>query len=227
LEQAVLEFKPDVLLVHTEQAAAVATLVGAATGVPVVVVLHGINTSARLDSEGEHARLRTTLRAATRVVLVGEPLWEHFSRIAGCADTFRIVHNGFRLPPAEDVKPDAPWPSTLRFISVSNLHQGKGIDLNLQAFAQLYREGWRNWTYTIVGAGPEYLTLQALVATLGLGEYVRFTGAVDHAAVYRLLSGAEVFVLPSWREAFGIAWLEAMACGLLAVADLLHTSSMK
>ena len=218
LEMTIRKYQPDVLLVHTEQAAAVATLAGATTGVPVVVVLHGINTSAGLNTIAEHARVRTTLCSAKRVVLVGEPLWQHFSDIAGSTENFRIVHNGFKFPPSDLVKTDLCWPSTVRFISVSNLAVGKGIDLNLRAFAKLYREGQCNWTYTIVGAGSELHSLQTLAGESGIAELVHFAGAVDHTAVYGLLAGADVFVLPSWREAFGVAWLEAMACGLLAVA---------
>jgi len=213
----VLNFKPDVLLVHTEQAAVLGILVGAATGVPVIAVLHGINTSARLNTAAELARVRTTLRAAKRVVLVGEPLQKYFSNIAGSSENFRIVHNGFKLPPPALVKPDIPWSSKVRFISVSNLVEGKGVDLNIHAFAQLYREGHCNWTYTIVGDGSQRSALQRLAYKSGCSDNFRFTGAVDHSAVYPLLAEADVFVLPSWREAFGVAWLEAMACGLLVV----------
>ncbi len=217
LQQAIRTFQPDVLIAHTEQAGALAVTVAAASGLPTVIVLHGINPSPRLNTVAELALLRATLCSAQRVVLVGEPLWQHFARIAGRTEHFRIVPNGFRPPAPAQIRTVAPWPSCLRFISVSNLHEGKGIDLTLRALGKLQQQGHGNWHYTIVGSGAERPLLQTLVAGLGIVDKVRFAGAVDHDQVYALLAQADVFVLPSWREAFGVAWLEAMACGLLAI----------
>ncbi|HTQ98461.1 MAG TPA: glycosyltransferase family 4 protein [Candidatus Acidoferrum sp.] len=215
LRATVARFKPDVILAHTELMGAAAVAVGKASGLPSVVVLHGINPDPRLDTAAERQRLRETLDAATRVVLVGEPLRQYFAARSGHHDHFRIVHNGF-VPPSR-VRSAEPCPTTLRLISVSNLHAGKGIDLTLRALAQLHRQGNAAWHYTVVGDGAERTPLQALTAELGLSAQVTFVGAIDHAAVYDRLCQADVFVLPSWREAFGIAWLEAMACGLLAI----------
>jgi len=218
LRKEIAAFKPDVIIAHTEQAGGAAVAVAESTAVPVVVVLHGINTHPGLNTAAEHARLRHTLRAAERVVLVGASLAPHFAGISGADGNFRVVPNGFAPPPAVVPRPAGAWPQPLRFISVSNLHEGKGVDLNLQALARLAALGFRDWTYTIVGDGAQRKELEQLVRQLGLGKAVRFTGAVDNALVYGLLAEADVFVLPSWREAFGIAWLEAMSAGLLAVA---------
>jgi glycosyltransferase involved in cell wall biosynthesis len=46
---------------------------------------------------------------------------------------------------------------------------------------------------------------------------VNFIGAQPHELIYDLLCGADIFVLPSYREAFGIAYLEAMAAGLVTI----------
>jgi glycosyltransferase involved in cell wall biosynthesis len=105
-----------------------------------------------------------------------------------------------------------------RLVSVSNLHEGKGIDITLEALAILDAQGKRDWTYTIVGDGAERRALAASADSLGLGDRVRFAGAQRHDAVFRTLMECDVFVLPSYREAFGIAYLEAMACGLPTIA---------
>ena len=77
-------------------------------------------------------------------------------------------------------------------------------------------EGWR-----LVIAGPdEQGTLKALktqVARLGLEESVVFAGPVYGAEKERLLRAADVFVLPSRSENFGIAVAEALACGVPVV----------
>lgn len=71
----------------------------------------------------------------------------------------------------------------------------------------------------VVGDGPELPALKRLAGRLGLGNAVRFLGALPDAARVRAEYGrAQVFCLPSLQEGFGIVYLEAMAAGLPVVA---------
>ena len=69
----------------------------------------------------------------------------------------------------------------------------------------------------LVGDGPERPRTLALAAEMGLRDDVAFLGR--HAAVEELLSCADLFLLPSESESFGLAALEAMACGAPVVAS--------
>ena len=60
-------------------------------------------------------------------------------------------------------------------------------------------------------------TLQALAERCGVAERVRFLGPVHGRDKWRLMATADVFALPSYSENFGIAALEAMACGVPVV----------
>nr|WP_247001696.1 glycosyltransferase [Halosolutus gelatinilyticus] len=68
--------------------------------------------------------------------------------------------------------------------------------------------------YLIVGDGPLREELEAHAIELGVRDAVTFTGSVPNEDVFGYLKSADVFVLPSYEEAFGVAYLEAMACGL-------------
>jgi len=204
--------------VHTELPAYGAVRMREKLGVPVIVSLHGINTAPRLlNTQRKRSILSHTLTNADRVVLVGEPLRKYFAEIAKRDEHFRVVHNGFYLP--KNCRPTEPTKmhDDLRIISVSNLHEGKGIDLNIEALAQLHQEGFRNWSYTIVGDGQEHMSLERSVRQHGLEDQIRFAGGQSHNEVFRLLKEHDVFLLPSYREAFGVAYLEAMAAGLLTI----------
>ena len=206
---------------HGEDVAPVVARASHAAGVPCVVTIHGIDTAPRgLGAPMQRARYAKALRDVDRVILVGEPLRAPFLDVVRRQDHFRIVPNGFS-PPPPDVKGRA-W-SHLRseerveLISVSNVVEGKGIDFTIEALARLAARGHSRWRYRVVGEGPQRSALEGRVKALGLGEAVEFLGARPHEEVYGLLAGADVFVLPSYREAFGIAYLEAMAMGLLAI----------
>lgn len=203
---------------HTEGEAAVAVRIGSDLGLPVVVTLHGLNLGPRhLGSAARRRRFGAALAAADRVILVGEPLRPMFREAAHGDGNFRVVFNGASMPQP------APAPRTfeagepIRFVAVGNLHEGKGHAVALRALAQARAAGLGGWTFTIAGDGRERAALERLSADLGLARQVRFLGIVPHDRVFEVLRQADVFLLPSWREAFGVAYLEAMASGLLAV----------
>lgn len=98
------------------------------------------------------------------------------------------------------------------------LNAQKNVDLLLHAIAHAARGGER-WTCVIIGDGPERQRLVDLARALGIAERVHFTGRIaDDAAFYSAIMEARVFAWPSVAEGFGIAPLEAMACGLPVVA---------
>jgi glycosyltransferase involved in cell wall biosynthesis len=68
----------------------------------------------------------------------------------------------------------------------------------------------------MVGDGPERGPAESLARELGLEQHVTFLGKQDH--IERLIPLADVFLLPSQLESFGLAALEAMACGVPAVS---------
>lgn len=97
---------------------------------------------------------------------------------------------------------------------VSNFRPVKRAALAVEAFAQIAAAGPA--TLVMVGDGPDRAACERLARTLGLKDRVRFLGA--QADVEHLLPAADVFLLPSEYESFGLAALEAMACGVVPVA---------
>jgi glycosyltransferase involved in cell wall biosynthesis len=217
LEQIARVVAADIIHVQTEGFGAIATHVGRKLGKPVVVTVHGINTHPKyLHSSYQKKRITLGLGAANHVILVGEPLRNFFKGYIGSDDNFTVVPNGVNIPEPTSSTPifkDGPR----RLISVSNLQEGKGIDLTLYALARLANEGVSNWEYQVVGDGPDRSALSRLADQLGIIDNVAFVGPVRHAEIFDWLAGQDIFVLPSYREAFGIAYLEAMAGGLLTI----------
>lgn len=218
-ERIVRDTKARIVHAHTEGLAPVAAPLSAKCGCRSVVTLHGLNTDPKfLHSGRQRRRLRDALNKVDRLVLVGEPLRDFFCQFVGRDDHFRVIHNGLKIdaiPPRRDelLRKGAPT----RFISVSYLHEGKGIDITLRALALLRDQGLENWTYTIVGDGYQAAELIALVDRMRLSRQVTFAGGQPREKVFEMLVESDVFVLPSYREAFGIAWLEAMAAGLVTI----------
>jgi teichuronic acid biosynthesis glycosyltransferase TuaC len=71
--------------------------------------------------------------------------------------------------------------------------------------------------YVIVGDGPERVALEGLAARLGVSERLELCGQLDPAAALARARRCTLFVMPSTEEAFGVAYIEAMAAGLPAI----------
>jgi glycosyltransferase involved in cell wall biosynthesis len=93
---------------------------------------------------------------------------------------------------------------------VGRLGARKGLDLALQALSQVDDS---DIEFLIAGTGRHKSHLQRLVTELELDDSVQFLGQVPNPQLPALYSSADVFILPSRYEGFGLVVLEAMACG--------------
>jgi N-acetyl-alpha-D-glucosaminyl L-malate synthase BshA len=100
-------------------------------------------------------------------------------------------------------------------IHVSNFRPVKRIDAVMAVFARLLERVPAQ--LVLVGDGPELGTAYRLGRELGIADHVDAIGAQE--AVIPLLSAADLFLLPSAQESFGLAALEAMACEVPVVAS--------
>ncbi len=101
-------------------------------------------------------------------------------------------------------------------VTIANYYATKGIDLLLAAWPRVL-EQHPNAHAMVLGDGPLGLELNRQLAAEGISERFHLPGAVPDA--YRLLIGADLFVLPSRKEGLPYALLEAQAAGLPIVAS--------
>ena len=111
-----------------------------------------------------------------------------------------------------------------QLLSVGRLVEAKGFDVALRAVARLAGRH-PDLHYAIAGDGPQRGALQALAMRLGIGNRVRFEGAVDHGRVRALHAESDLFCLPSVpgrdgaEESQGLSLVEAQSSGLPVVAS--------
>jgi L-malate glycosyltransferase len=109
----------------------------------------------------------------------------------------------------------APDDATKLVIHVSNFRPVKRIDAVMEVFARIARAVPAK--LLLVGDGPELGTAYRLGRELHIAHQVEMLGAQED--IIPLLSAADVFLLPSAQESFGLAALEAMACDVPVVAS--------
>ena len=100
------------------------------------------------------------------------------------------------------------------FVFLSRIHEKKGCDLLLRAFAKVAAD---DDSLRLVLAGPEQAglggRLREIAGQLGIADRIVWTGMLSGDLKWGMLRLAEAFVLPSHQENFGIAVAEALACG--------------
>jgi glycosyltransferase involved in cell wall biosynthesis len=174
--------------------------------VPTVLSVHGH------DVQGAGAGGRS-VRAALRradLVLANSSGTAARCRVLGARAT-RVVHLGTDLPAQ-------PPPRPLRPVLVTVAHLGaRKRHADVISALALLRGRHPGLRYVIVGDGPERARLAALAHSLVVDDLVEFRGQVDPARALAAAWGSSLFVLPSVDEAFGVAYVEAMAGGVPAI----------
>jgi len=200
--------------------------------VPLVVSVHGgdVLYTAAAPPTGTAAGAIAVARGlgAARLVLANSRGIAELARAHGAGET-RVVHLGTDLPAAPHPSRRAgigvgiggpptriggpPGPS---LVTVAHLVARKRHADVLRALAVLSQRH-PTLRYVIVGDGPERVALEGLAARLGVAERVEFHGQLPPEQAIEQARRCTLFVMPSTEEAFGVAYVEAMAGGLPAI----------
>jgi D-inositol-3-phosphate glycosyltransferase len=216
-----------------------------AWGVPIIQMFHTLgemkNRVARSPEEtASPERLEAEARLLREVDRVVAATQAELAQIQWLyrADTSRVVV----IPPGVDTAHFYPIrkDEAKEFVGIAHsdrmiLYVGrveplKGLDTLLQAVALLKEQGLQDilGVISVIGgepdAGPEQMTtemghIKALRESLGLDDMITFLGKRDQDTLQYYYSAAEVVVVPSHYESFGLVALEAMACGTPVVAS--------
>ncbi|MFX1519427.1 MAG: glycosyltransferase family 4 protein [Promethearchaeota archaeon] len=110
-------------------------------------------------------------------------------------------------------------------LSVGKLAGHKGTDILIKAISLLNQRFKTRIKLLLVGTGQREAAYEALVNRLGIQKAVLFMGRVDSTTLLEAYASADVFVFPSLHESFGIALIEAAACGKPIVSTRVGVAS--
>ncbi len=212
--------RPDVIQGQSLSCGALAGLAGRTLHIPTVVYVQGLD----LYESTRWARrtyIRWALTHCDAAVAVTDDLGARAFAVSG--RHAEVIPHGLRMRAAhaldrQQARSLLGLPDDVPIV----LHVGrhirlKGIAYLLRALPHVIASS-PGTRLVLVGDGEERATLQAMTRELGVAGAVSFVGARPHEDVIRFMRAADLFVLPSLVESFGIVLVEAMSCGLPIVA---------
>lgn len=220
LWSVVEDVQPDVIHDHGAwlPSNAMAAWVSQRADVPLVIAPRGMVTEWSISHRAwkkrtawhlyqKHVFRQASLFHATAPVEVGD------LRSLGMTQPIAVVPNGVEIP---DALPDGEPAEERRALFLSRIHPKKGLPMLFDAWADVRPDGW---TLELVGPSENGHRgeLEAQARKLELDGDIVFSGPVPDADKWQKYAGANLFVLPSHSENFGIVVAEALAAGVPAL----------
>ncbi|HYZ38356.1 MAG TPA: glycosyltransferase family 4 protein [Pseudonocardiaceae bacterium] len=193
---------------------------------PIVTLVHLLRSSERSASPLHHAYVaveRRYLATVDAAVFNCETTRQAAEGLLGRCIPGVVAYPGcdhLRVQISEaDIAARARVVGPLRILSVANVVPGKGLHILVAALARLPAQSWRLTVAGSLTTDRVYVNrLRNLIGRLGLDGNVHLLGTVPNQQIAELLTRNHLLALPSSYEALGIAYLEAMRCGLPVIA---------
>jgi len=203
----------DVVHAHDWMTYPAGLAVAAATGKPLVVHVH----STEFDRSGQNVNQRIYdlermgMHGASRVVCVSYLTRNIVVRHYGVpAERTLVIHNAVNLPEGSTLQMRPIGRNEKIVLFLGRVTMQKGPEYFLRA-AKKVVEKYKNVRFIMAGSGDMIIRCVEEVAQLGIGRYVTFTGFLRGPDVDKVFSMADLYVMPSVSEPFGIAPLEALS----------------
>jgi glycosyltransferase involved in cell wall biosynthesis len=216
---------PDIIQGQALSCGALAALIGNALRIPSITYIQGLDLYHATPLQ-KSIELKTALQAARCVLAVTEDLRGRAAALSGRRDIIVMPHG---LEPADDIEPEV---DRLKLevsdllqhrvlLYAGQLHERKGVLELLEAMKRVHARV-PDVLLAVLGQGHLEKRLRQEVRRENLEGVVRFLGPRPHRTVMAFMRLAEVFVLPSREESFGIVLIEAMSQGLPIVTTRVH-----
>ena len=208
-----LEGMPDVVYGHYLRYCSRALAIKRKYGIPAVGLEHWSEMCKTEIREDLKQRAEETYPYLDRQLVVSDALRENILRCIGVDTT--VVYNtyGKEFYYQEHVKKD----DIVRFVLTGNLLPIKGFDVVIRALGESESLP-NNLLFTIIGDGTEKEKLQEMIETYHLSDKVHLVGRKTRDYIVDALHEADVYILSSHSETFGVAPVEALACGVPVIA---------
>ena len=185
----------------------------------VVTTLHGTDITVLGPDPSYSEIVAFGIEQSDGVTAVSQSLRDDTRRELGVSCDIRVIHNfidcvAYQRRDASGVRERLAPNGEALLIHVSNFRPVKRVAAVVEIFARVRRT--LPARLVLVGDGPDAGAAARVARQLGVADDVLFLGEQD--ALVPLLSAADVFLLTSSQESFGLAALEAMACGVPVVA---------
>ncbi len=207
LRRYLRDFQPDIVHVHSRTGLVVAWLATRLSRHPLVAHVHNV-----------HERESAIMRLADRVIVVSESVGTTMQAMGVPKTKIRVVHNGPlhspRLPSLDSVSAASIQHPAI--VTVCGMNHRKGIADLITAFEQVASEIPDSHLY-LVGNGPEMQLFQQQAQASSYQSRIHFEGFQPTPQSY--MRAAEVFVLASRRESFGLVLVEARQAGCAIIAS--------
>lgn len=182
---------------------------------PFVTTLHGTDITVVGADPTYFSITKFCIEKSNGITTISEFMRERTIEFFGIRNQIEVIHNFVNC---SLYKPDEERQGVgrKRVLHISNFRPVKRVLDCIAVFARVRKEV--DAELIMAGDGPERGPAERLARELGIVEHVRFLGKQDH--MERLIPEMHALHLPSETEAFGLAALEAMACGVPPVATL-------
>jgi glycosyltransferase involved in cell wall biosynthesis len=213
---AMRRLRPNVLHTHGLRANLLGRIYGRMRGVPVVTTVHSFLAQDYRSAEAAQTALLldgATLPLSRFLIAVSSAIAQDLLERGALPGSVTVVPNGIAEPPAADLQTlPRIVPGRPLLCIAARLHPAKGIDVALRAMPLLPQAH-----LAIMGEGPERGALETLARQLGCAERVHFLGY--RSDLGSIVAGADLMLIPSRAEGFGLAAVEGMAQGVPVVAS--------
>jgi len=192
---------------------------------PLVITAHGYDVyDLPFRSEEWFRKVKFALESADHIITVSKSNFMLLVTKIGIPEhKISVIPNGFdphKFGPINKaaVRKQLNLPQNKKIIlNVASLVSEKGQSYLIEAMKEVVRSR-KDLLCIIVGDGPLRKDLENQIKNLNLEDYVKLVGAKPHDEIPLWMNAADLFVLPSLRESFGVVQIEAMACGVPVVA---------